>query len=67
MPSKLSELFATIIKGGKLEKGSKMWFIGMKEEDKKGKQKIMLKNNTLTPEEETPQSPRNSGFTTLIF
>lgn len=66
MPSELAGLFITISKSEKLEKGFKIRFIGMWGENKKGKQKIVLINNTLTAEEETPQSPPNSGFTTLI-
>lgn len=67
MPFKLFGLFITIKKSEKLEKGFKIWFIGMWGESKKGKQKIVVINNTLKAEEETPQSPPNSGFTTLIF
>lgn len=67
IPAKLSGLFITIRKSEKLEKGFKILFIGMWGESKKWKQKIVLINNILTVEKETPQSPPNWGFTTLIF
>lgn len=67
MPSNLLWIFITIRKSEKLEKGFKIWFIGMWGKNKKGKHRIVLINNTLMAEEETPQSPPDSGFTTLIF
>lgn len=44
MPSKLVGLFITIRKSNTLKEGFKIWFLGM--ESKKGKEQIVLINNT---------------------
>lgn len=58
MPSKLSRLFITIRKIKQLEKGFKIWFIGMRREGEEGKQNIVLRkqhsdtrrgNTTISP------------------